>query len=373
MSTIRSATAGTVEYISNMEREPLRATESGIRHIQYRLPHNTTRTNTSTAFVFSGGGARGALHVGALRALLQAGIHPDMVVGTSIGAWNAAWLARMPTLDGVEALADVWYGLQPQQVLLGRKRPIGSRLARIRALHALLMLTALRRIAGGSSSLYSDAGLRQILTQHLADTTFDELALPCSVIATDLSHGGRAVFRRGPVVDALLASSAIPGIFPPVRINGSMYADGGMVDGCSVETAVEMGARRIFVLAIGYDADADAGALWSRAAEHPEEPAHALSRRSVSAVIQRASQVMGNYQIQRAMERVPAGVEVHLVSLSPGSSSGSGSLSFGNVSRWIESAYNSTRAYLDAVACARSPRNTHSEECLEPAECMLSA
>lgn len=364
MFTFKSATIGTSGYVSSMERESVNPTESGIRRIQHRLPH----TSTSTAFVFSGGGAKGALHVGALRALLEAGIRPDMVVGTSIGAWNAAWTARTPTLDGVEELANVWRGLQPQQVLLGPTPPLGSRLARIRALNGLLMLAALRRVAGGCSSLYSDAGLREMLTRHLAGTTFDELALPCSVIAMDLSHGGRAIFRRGPVVDALLASSAIPGIFPPVCIDGAMYADGGMVDGCSVETAVEMGARRIFVLAIGYDADGDGGSFWSGVGEHQGQPAQSPSRRSVATVIQRASQVMGNYQIQRAVERVPSGVEVHLISLSTGT--GRGTLSFGNVSRWIESAYSSTRAYLDA----ENAHNTlDTRECLESAACVLSA
>lgn len=365
MTTFRSATTRTVGYASNADCQVSGANISGIRHVQRRPPH----PSNSTAFVFSGGGAKGALHIGALRALLQAGIRPDMVVGTSIGAWNAAWLARTPTLDGVEELSEVWRSLEPQQVLLGRKLPLSSRLARSRVLSGLLMLAALRRVAGGCSSLYDDAGLREILTRHLAGTTFDELALPCSVIASDLSHGGRAVFRRGPVVDALLASSAIPGIFPPVCINGTMYADGGMVDGCSVETAVEMGARRIFVLAIGYDADTDGGSFWS-GAEANAQSTHtpSQSRRSVATVIQRASQVMGNYQIQRAVERVPAGIEVHLISLSTGT--GGGTLSFGNVSRWIEEAYSSTLTYLDAIFSHRAP---DTRDRLEPEASMLMA
>jgi predicted acylesterase/phospholipase RssA len=258
-----------------------------------------------------------------------------MLVGTSIGAWNAAWLARSPTLEGVEALAAVWKSLQPGQVLLGQNLPFCSR---VRALKSLLMLAALRRVVSGRSSLYSDAGLRQTLAQHFTDLTFEDLALPLSVVATDLSHGGRAVFRHGPIVDAVLASSAIPGIFPPVNIGGALYADGGMVDGCSVETAIELGARRIFVLAIGYDADAGDGASWRQAG---------APRHSAPSVIQRASQVMGNYQIQRALERAPRGVETRLICLSP--DSGGGTLSFGNVSGWIEDAYRSTRAYLDAT------------------------
>ena len=333
-----SDATGYAASASSIEQEPA---ASGIRSIHSRLSAGHAGP---TAFVFSGGGARGALHVGALRALLEAGIRPDMLVGTSIGAWNAAWLAHTPTLAGVEALASIWTSLQPGQALLGRPNSFWSR---THALKGLLMLEALRRVASGSASLYSDAGLRQILAQHFTGMTFEDLTLPLSVIATNLSRGGRAIFRHGPIIEAVLASSAIPGIFPPVSIGGTVYADGGMVDGCSVETAIEMGARRIFVLAIGYDAEADDGARWLTAGDQAAPTNRGMAGRSAPSVIQRASQVMGNYQIVRELERAPRGVETHLISLSPGV--GGGSLNFRNVTGWIESAYSATRAYLSAT------------------------
>lgn len=352
MFTFEPRPMGDTGDVVEREQKVLRAAESGIRLIPRPAPPSDTRT----AFVFSGGGARGALHVGALRALLEAGIRPDMVVGTSIGAWNAAWLARKPTLEGVEELAAIWQELHPQQVLFGRRLPAGSR---ARFLKGRLMLAALRRMTGGCSSLYDDAGLRQLLALHLASQTFEDLALPLSVIATDLSHGGRAVFRSGRVVDAILASSAIPGIFPPVNIDGALYADGGMVDGCSVETAIDLGARRIFVLAIGFDSDADGGASWSEHKDHEPQQAGRRSRRTIPTVIQRASQVMGNYQIQRAIERAPRDVEIHLISLSSGTDGGT--LSFGNVSQWMASAYRSTQAYLDTLyaSCSANAHQDH--------------
>lgn len=308
--------------------------QSNVRHIhQMRL-----RSRNRTAFVFSGGGARGALHVGALRALFEYGVRPDFVVGTSVGAWNAAWLARTPTADGVEALAEVWGGLEPARVLFGRALPVRS------AQRVRLMLAALRRIAGGCPSLYSDAGLRQLLASHFGGVTFEDLTLPLRVIAANLTHGGRTVFESGPIVPAVLASSAIPGIFPPVRIGNALYADGGTVDGCSVETAVELGARRIFVLAIGYDTVGDGGARWSCAEEARVD---GRSPYSAAAVIQRASQVMGNYQIQRALERLPHGVEAHVIRLATGD--GGGTLNFGGVSAWIDQAYAITREYLRAA------------------------
>lgn len=339
-----SGATGQADAAYSVEQGSVDAASSSILRLRSRQARPCAG---ATAFVFSGGGARGALHVGALRALLEAGIRPDMLVGTSIGAWNAAWLAQSPTLDGVESLAEIWRNLQSGQILLGQRRSIWSR---AHALRGLLMLAALRRIAGGCSSLYGDTGLRQILSQRFADLAFEDLALPLSVIATNLSHGGRAVFQRGSVVDALLASSAIPGIFPPVSIDGALYADGGMVDGCSVETAIEMGARRIFVLAIGYDAEAGDGAAWAHAGEQTLAAGRGAPRHSAPSVIQRASQVMGNYQIQRALERTPSGVEAHLISLSSGV--GGGTLSFGHVDELIERAYQSTREYLAATHVA---------------------
>lgn len=307
------------------------------------------REREGTAFVFSGGGARGALHVGALRALLEHGVRPDMVVGTSIGAWNAAWTARTPTLEGVEALANAWRELEPAQVLLGRQPRTSFPL---RTLGGRLLATAMRRLVSGQPSLYSDTGMRQLLSRYLGDLTFEELAVPLRVIAADLTHGGRAVFDSGPVVPTVLASSAIPGIFPPVGIGDAVYADGGTVDGCSVETAVKMGARRIFVLAIGYDTLGDGGTLWTNAAPHEPHRVRSNSPYSAAAVIQRASQVMGNYQIERALEQLPRTIESHVITLS--TATGNGTLKFGNVSDWIERAYTATNEYLSTLGNSES-------------------
>lgn len=328
--TQRNATG---EYDAGCDdgQPPMDRERSGMRCIQRLRPQARPRT----AFVFSGGGARGALQVGALRALFEYGELPDVVVGTSIGAWNAAWIARTPTCAGVEALAEAWLGLQPDQVLLGRPAPT---CAPKRALKGFLLLAALRRLARGCSSLFSDDGTRRLLSRYLGEVTFDELALPLRIVAADLTHGGRAVFSHGAVVPAVLASSAIPGIFPPVRIGDVYYADGGTVDGCSIETAVELGARRIFVLANAYDTLGDGADLW-----RCEEYDRATSR-SVAAVIQRASQVMGNYQIERALERLPHGVQAHVISLS--TENGAGSLSFRDVTAWMDHAYLTTRDYL---------------------------
>ena len=302
-------------------------------------PHPEPR-HTKTAFVLSGGGTRGALHVGGLRALLERGIQPDFVVGTSIGAWNAAWLARTPTLAGVDELAHIWCSLRPTDILLGSALHLHSTLAQ----RFLIAWNALRRVAGGHPSLYSNHGLYDVLHRYFGSSTFEDLSVPLHVVAANLTHGGRTVFSGGALVPAVLASSAIPGIFPPVKVGNSFYADGGTVDGCSIETAVELGAGRIIVLAIGYDTELDGSTQWQH---NPAESASRWERDrrcSAATAIQRASQIMGNYQIARALERVPAGIETHVIPLTVGS--GSGSLSFRDIPSWIESAYAGAQASI---------------------------
>lgn len=311
-------------------RTPGHDTYDGIRLVR----RAERQQRVGTAFVLSGGGARGALQVGALQALLEQGVRPDMVIGTSIGAWNAAWLARTPTLAGVRALGDVWRQIRASDLFFGRTLP------RWAPLRGLLALAAVRRIARGRSSLYDDTGMRKLLADHLGDLTFGDLALPLAIVAANLTEGGREVFRSGPLAPAVLASSAIPGIFPPVRIGNSVYADGGTVDGCSIETAVAMGAQRIIILANGYDVLNDGGDRWSA-----PRPGDSLS---MAAVLQRASQVMGTHQIQQALGRLPRGVEAHVISLASGDDCGT--LNFGRVPEWIEHAHATTRAYLQATA-----------------------
>ncbi|MBF6589940.1 MAG: patatin-like phospholipase family protein [Ktedonobacterales bacterium] len=293
-----------------------------------------------TAFVLSGGGARGALQVGALRALLEYGEHADIVVGTSAGAWNGAMLARTPTLEGVERLAAAWRSTNPASVLLGWELPHGRSQQAIRG---VLTVAMARRVASGAPSLYSDVGLRLLIEQNLGgDPTFEELALPLSIIATDLTHAERRVFTSGLVVPAVMASSAIPGIFPPVRIGEELYVDGGALDNCSLDTALRLGARRLFVIDVGYNDGA-------HVPPHLAQPAHhgrprRMATPPVAAILERTSQAMNRYHLERALERVPRGVETHVLRLS--TQSHGGSLGFGSAKELIEEGYAQTCAYL---------------------------
>lgn len=318
------------------------------------------RWHDYTAFILSGGGARGALQAGALRALLEQGIQPDVVIGTSIGSWNGAWLAAQPTLAGAERLVEIWQDVHTGSVLLGRQRRVSSPAA----LNSMLLSRAARRLVGGAPSLYGNLGLRRLLERSFADLTFEDLAIPLGVVAVDLTHGNRTVFERGPVVPALLASSAIPGIFPPVRIGDAYYCDGSDLDDASFVAALALGARRIYILAIAHDIEGDGGNRWACApstkqtnrtsrihhrdesgVEHAWSPRH-VAEHPLAAVLERASQVRDHYQLEQALQRLPAGIERHIISLRTGN--GAGILDFSSIAMWLEAGYDQARAYLES-------------------------
>lgn len=314
----------------NADYGPLRGAE-GLHRPRWR---------SYTAFVLSGGGARGALQVGALRALLECGERPDVIVGTSIGSWNGAVLALNPTLAGVELVEQAWRTAHPTRVMLGIEPRVGT----AQALAAMRALTAVRRLAAGEPSLYGDAGMRQMIAGLLGDVTFEQMAVPLRVIAADITHGTRAIFGTGPVAPAVLASSAIPGIFPPVRIGEAVYVDGGTLDNASIETALMLGARRIFVLDVGYDEHGSHAALWSEVQPEDSHRRRSAGVLAISAVLERTTQVISRYQLDRTLQRVPPGVEVHVMRL--GAKAGGGALEFEKAPHWMKQGYEAAVAYL---------------------------
>ena len=189
----------------------------------------TTRPRR-VAFVLSGGGSLGSIQVGALEALLEQGIYPDIIVGTSVGALNGALLAREPTLDGVRGIRDIWLSLGRGAVFTG-----GRRLAFFRLLF-------------GMDHLYTNKGLRRLVTRNLGPITFVDLSLPFLATAADVEEGTVHVFDTGPLLPALLASSAVPGIFPAVTIDGRKYVDGAILSYCNIETAWRRGATHIVMI-----------------------------------------------------------------------------------------------------------------------------
>jgi NTE family protein len=182
-----------------------------------------------TAFVLSGGGNQGVSQVGMLRALLERGIQPDVVIGTSAGALNGAAVATDPTLAGVESLADVWLSIRSGEVFPG------SRLARA--------WNVLRR----DDHLFTNEGLVDVIARANAAPTFAEMTVPLRVIATDLDTGDEVVLAAGPVEPALLASTALPGLFPPVEYDGRLLVDGAVTNSVPLWHALSGPVDRIYV------------------------------------------------------------------------------------------------------------------------------
>ena len=174
----------------------------------------------------------GAHEVGMLRALSEAGIRPDLVVGTSIGAVNGAFVAADP--DGAaRRLTDLWrgesLGVVFSETLVGRAV----------------------RLARSGTHLHAIEPLRKLLADKLPAEDFADLRLPFHCVAACIEHATARWFSRGPVVPAVMASCAVPGLLPPVEIDGLHYFDGGLVDSIPVGRAVTLGARVVYVLQVG--------------------------------------------------------------------------------------------------------------------------
>src|SRR6266540_829153 len=162
-----------------------------------------------TAFVFAGGGSLGSIQVGMLRALAGKGITADMVVGSSVGALNAAYYAGTPTAEGVERLAKIWLSLRRYDVF-----PISWR---------TMLAFLLRR-----EFLVPADGVRWLVDTYVPYRNLEDAKLPVHVVATDLLSGGPVVLSKGSASQAIIASTAIPAAFAPVILDRRYLADGAI-------------------------------------------------------------------------------------------------------------------------------------------------
>ncbi len=184
------------------------------------------------AFVLGGGGQLGAHEVGMLRALLERGLAPELVVGTSVGAINGAVVATDPTPERVARLGEVWSRIESSEAFSGS------------------VLGRLGTLARTRTHLHGNDPLRKLLADSLP-ARFEDLQVPFQCVAASIEGASEHWFSEGPLVDAVLASSAVPGILPPVEIDGEHFLDGGIVNSIPVGRAVELGARTIYVLHVG--------------------------------------------------------------------------------------------------------------------------
>ena len=179
------------------------------------------RREGPVAFVLSGGGNLGALQIGMLRALVEREIRPDLIVGCSVGAINGAGLAEDPTVVGVARLEQLWRELDGKALM-----PKGE-------------------------AIHDNEGLRAVLSEKLTASTFEDLVVPFQCVATDVEGVQEVWFRTGPLIEPILASAALPAVYPAVEIDGVRYLDGAIVDDVPMRRAVELGARTLYVLQVG--------------------------------------------------------------------------------------------------------------------------
>jgi NTE family protein len=276
-------------------------------------PHADERT----AFVFAGGGSLGAIQVGMLHVLLEAGLRPDFVVGSSVGAMNAAYFAGAPDIAGVSRLADIWLSLRRADIFP-------------------LTLSSALSLFRHADSIVDPSRLRHMIEANLSFAQIEDARIPLHVMATD-QQGVGVRLSTGPAADAVLASAAIPGIFPPVAIGGRQLMDGAIAANTPLRLAVELGATRIIVLPTGY-----ACAL--------EEPPKGVIAKALHAVT-----LLITWQLMHEIDVIPQGIQVHMapalcpLEISPFDFSASGQL--------IERAMRSTKKWIDAGGLVRQARS----------------
>jgi NTE family protein len=169
-----------------------------------------------------------------LQALYERGITPDLIVGTSAGALNGAFIATRPqTVETARELSQVWRTLRRGQIFPANP------------------LTGALGFLGARDHLMPATGLKRLMRRHATVERLEETTVPLHVIATDVLRGEEVRLSHGPLIEAVMASAAIPGVFPPVEWQGRQLIDGGVSNNVPISHALELGADRIYVLPSG--------------------------------------------------------------------------------------------------------------------------
>jgi NTE family protein len=274
---------------------------------------------THVAFVLGGGGILGAHEVGMLRALAERSVVPDIVLGTSIGAVNGALFAADPRAEGVTRLTDLW---------------VDSNLAEVSTSGVLRRAGTLAKTR---THLQSFSEARRRLAAALPVARVEDLRLPFQCVAASIERAAEHWFDSGDLADVVLASCAVPGILPPVKIGDEHFIDGGIVNSIPVARAVALGARTIYVLQVGR-------------VETPLQPP-----RWPWEVGLVAFEVARRHRFAHDLGSLPDGVKLHVLptggSAAPAYNDIAGQLRYRRIARTverqIESAYDASLRYLD--------------------------
>lgn len=272
----------------------------------------------TTAFVLAGGASLGAVQAGMLRALFERRIEPDLIVGASVGAINGAFIASRPTTaETALELAELWRAVTRWDVF-----PLNP-------------LTGLFGFVGARDHLVSDAGLRKLLDRHVEIGKLESAAIPLHVIATDLLSGVELRLSSGDALEAIMASAAIPGVFPPVEHGGRLLIDGGVANNAPIADAIELGAERVYVLPTG------------NACDIREQP------RGVVPMLLHATSLLVMRRLLLEVETL--GDRAELIVLPPPCPLTITPVDFSHADELIRRGYEDSGRYLDAVAAGTAP------------------
>lgn len=271
-----------------------------------------------TAFVLGGGGRWGAVEVGMLQALDEVGVRPDLILGTSIGAFNGSVVAAEPGARGVEQLVEMWERLEGSDIFTGG------------------MFDRVKAVATLQPAMHGNHELRRLLEDvHHPDTKIEDLAIPFQCVAASIERASEHWFDEGPLIEALMATSAVPVLFPPVEIDNEHFYDGGLVNSVPLRRAVDLGVDVVYVLQVG----------------RVEAPLRVPEKLYEAALI--SFEIARRHTFAAAMREVPTDVAVHLLpSGNPVVFDDWRQLRWkdtGSTSRLMKGAYQATKAYLSEV------------------------
>jgi NTE family protein len=254
-----------------------------------------------------------------LRALVERGVRPDLVVGASVGAMNGAAVAGEPSIETVKGLESVWLKLDKEPVF------------------AASLFAGAARLARSRTHVQPIEPLRDLVERLLPARTFDELEVRFECVAACIERAAEHWFTSGPLVEAILASAAVPGILPPVEIGGEHFVDGGIVNSIPIERAVQLGADVIYVLHVG------------RVDRRLEAPKNLIEVAMV------AFEIARRHRFARDVANLPEGVVAHVLPTGEENPPRFSDLSqlryrdFSDVAKRIAGAYGATAVYLDQV------------------------
>jgi NTE family protein len=291
-----------------------------IKSANHSSPGLLAANRPRTAFVLSGGASLCAMQVGMLQALYESGVVPDLLVGTSGGALNAAFVASRPQSEATaRELGRVWRELTRDDVF-----PVN-------------MGALVGGMSGRRDHVVSDRGLRRLTRTYTQFDDLSEAAIPLHLVAFDLHEEREVLLSAGPAIDAVVASSSIPGVFPPVVIGERPLIDGGVVNNTPISHAIELGAQRIYVLPT----------------QDPGCVPRLANKRALDIAIHGVS-LLVNRRLEADLTRYSGDAE--LIVLPAPNRTGVQPTNFDHTSRLIGEALNDARAFLTGDDVCSHPR-----------------